>query len=166
MTAPRKIKSLNDLAWWAEVGAAQAGYPIGLAQLLRDPKAAIPQEAREYLAAIVEGSVPAPVRDTRSKMDPRMKAHLENVIRWDEELRVSGRLSGAEARQRKRTLIAAMVREFDYTPASAAELYRKLARQVRPEVIRMDNIIKEHRQQLPQRRVFRNGKLVSQSTRS
>lgn len=159
----RKVHNMNELFWLDALGAARAGYPDRLAARLRDPKAEITPEAREYLAAIVEGSERAPVRDTRRTIDPYTLAKMKVLVARHEEMVAGGYLTPAKARRVKAMLMAEFVDLTGAKPGTVRVRWDQLAAAQRPHAQELAKALKDALQTespTPQRTIYRSGKAV------
>ena len=158
-TTPRKFKNLDEMFWCSAMGDAKFGFPDKLATRLRDPNAVIPVEVREYLAAVIEGSQRAPVRKTRTDIDPYMLAKIRAFIARQERLLAGGYLSPKEVRDSKKEMMDAIAKKTGAKPSTVRVRWNELAAIEKPKAQRMEQLMRESNPE-PKRTVYRNGKPV------
>lgn len=155
-----QITSLNQLAWLGAIGEAKIGYPDRLAKRLRDPEATLIPEAREYLAAIIEGSQRPPVRDTRTKLPPRLMAQMKSTIFWMEQGKAMGILTPAQYRRQKNALIAELAATTGAKPIVVTKRWNAISAEESKKAKELAAIVRHVREPGPQRTVYRMGKCV------
>ena len=141
------------------MGDAKFGFPDKLAARLRDQETVIPMEVREYLAAVIEGSQRAPVRKTRTNIDPHTLAHLGAYIAREESFLAGGYLSPKKARDRKKEMMALVAKKTGAKLSTIRVRWNELAAIEKPKAQRMEQLMRESNPE-PKRTVYRNGKPV------
>ncbi len=161
---------LDALPWMNAVSEAKSGYPDRLAKLLRDPAAMPTAEAREYLAAIVDGSQRPPVRDTRTKLAPQLLAKLRGVIAMMADKKAYGSMSQAKYKRQKDALIAEISAMTGAKPIVVTKRWNEMAaaegKRAMEQVAWMRQLQSENAPPTARSTVYRMGKHVGRRIKS
>ena len=80
MVTEKPKKSLDGFAWCDALYLWKKGEPNRLVALLRDATKPVPENARAFLADVVDGTAKLPARNARIKLDHDAKLDLGHAV--------------------------------------------------------------------------------------